>query len=255
MSYFVYEGKKVYYEEQGTGRPLLLLHGNTASSRMFAQAAEAYSRSFRVILIDFLGHGRSDRLNVFPSDLWYYEAQQVIAFLREKQLTGADIIGSSGGAIVAVNTALEAPELVGRLIADSFEGEAADERFTKALLADREKARLDAGARGFYEYMHGPDWEQIVDNDTDAIIRHQRERGDFFRKPLTELRNEILLTGSRGDSFMYSISDEYYEKVYGEMLEKLPKGRMYIFSEGGHPAMLSNFSEFYELSIDFLTRE
>lgn len=36
MSYFVYEGKKIFYEEVGEGQPLLMLHGNTASSKMFA---------------------------------------------------------------------------------------------------------------------------------------------------------------------------------------------------------------------------
>ena len=35
MSFFNYKNKKVYYEEIGTGKPVLLLHGNTASSNMF----------------------------------------------------------------------------------------------------------------------------------------------------------------------------------------------------------------------------
>ena len=35
MSFFSYKNKKIYYEESGEGIPLLLLHGNTGSSRMF----------------------------------------------------------------------------------------------------------------------------------------------------------------------------------------------------------------------------
>ena len=131
MSYFEYEGKRIFYEETGCGRHLLLLHGNTASSKMFSQVAEQYSKDFKVILIDFLGHGRSDRLKSFPADLWFYEAGQVVAFLREKQYRDVCIIGSSGGAIVAINAALEAPELVGKVIADSFEGESANKAFPK----------------------------------------------------------------------------------------------------------------------------
>ena len=188
MSYYVYDDKKIYYYETGSGHPLLLLHGNTASSKMFAQIAEEYSKSFKVILIDFLGHGLSDRLEKFPSNLWFYEAQQVIAFLRFKQYTDVYIIGSSGGAIVALNVALEAPDLVKKVIADSFEGERADETFTKNLLKDRKNAKNDPNAQGFYAYMHGQDWELIVDNDTDAIIRHQKEIGAFFHKPLEEQR-------------------------------------------------------------------
>ena len=97
MSYFNFDNKRVYYKEFGIGAPLLFLHGNTASSNMYLQIAEKYKQDFKVILIDFLGHGKSDRLAEFPADLWFYEAQQVVAFLREKQYANVNLIGSSGG--------------------------------------------------------------------------------------------------------------------------------------------------------------
>lgn len=75
MPYFSYAGKKCYYEMHGEGMPLLLLHGNTASSKMFAGAVEYFADMFQVILIDFLGHGKSDRLEKFPADLWYEEGR------------------------------------------------------------------------------------------------------------------------------------------------------------------------------------
>jgi pimeloyl-ACP methyl ester carboxylesterase len=252
MSCFDFDGKQVYYSEKGSGQPLLFLHGNTASSKMYEQVSEAYTKDFKVILIDFLGHGKSDRLETFPADLWFYEAQQVIAFLKMKQYTDVDIIGSSGGAIVAINAALEAPELVRKVIADSFEGETANSAFTKNLMKDRAAAKNDPGARGFYEYMHGSDWEQIVDNDTAAIIEHQNNNGHFFHRELSELCADILLTGSKEDKFMYSVSDDYYETIYADMLRELNNGRMHLFSKGDHPAMMSNFQEFFGLSMDFL---
>ena len=250
--YFTFEDKKIFFEETGSGAPLLILHGNTASSKMYAEIAAGYAKDFKVILMDFLGHGMSDRLDEFPADLWFYEAQQVIAFLKEKDYWDVNIIGSSGGAMVAINVALEAPELVSKVIADSFEGEKADSAFTENLLKDRTMAKENPGARGFYEYMHGSDWEKVVDNDTSAIVRHASEIVDFYHKPLTELKADILLTGSREDKFMYSIADDYYEKVYGEIRGKVPKARMHLFEHGDHPAMLTNFEEFYKLSMDFL---
>lgn len=168
MSFFTFEGRNIYYEESGDGTPLFFLHGNTASSKMFADISKRYSDSFKVILIDFLGHGNSDRLDEFPCDLWFYEAQQVITFLRYKKYGKANIIGCSGGALVALNVALEASEFVEKLIADSFEGEKADKMLNDSLYEDRKNAFNDPGARGFYAYMHGDDWEQIVRNDTSA---------------------------------------------------------------------------------------
>ncbi|WP_367270510.1 hypothetical protein [Ruminococcus sp.] len=38
------------------------------------------------------------------------------------------------------------------------------------------------------------------------------------------------------------------------MLQKIPNGRMYLFENGDHPAMLTNADEFYDISMDFLTR-
>jgi pimeloyl-ACP methyl ester carboxylesterase len=252
MSFFTFEVKNVFYEEFGSGKPLIFLHGNTVSSKMYGDISRRYIQDFRVILIDFLGHGNSDRLNGFPSDLWYFEAQQVTAFLKYNQYGKVNIIGSSGGALAALNVALEAPELVEKVIADSFEGENADRRFTENLLAERSRALNDAGTRGFYTYMHGDNWESIVENDTSAVIRHANEIVSFFHRPLSELKAELLLTGSRKDSFMYSISDNYYEKVYGDILKKVPNGRMNLFDSGDHPAMLTNADAFYELSMDFL---
>lgn len=43
-----------------------------------------------------------------------------------------------------------------------------------------------------------------------------------------------------------------YEIVYGEILQKVPKAKMNLFEHGDHPAMLTNFEEFYGLSMDFL---
>lgn len=70
MSYFIYQSKKIYYTEIGNGKPVVFLHGNTASSKMFEPLLPLYEDYFKVILVDFLGHGRSDRLQEFPADLW-----------------------------------------------------------------------------------------------------------------------------------------------------------------------------------------
>ena len=47
---------------------MLLLHGNSVSSKMFQGIIDLYKEDYKVILIDFLGHGRSDRLEQFPTD-------------------------------------------------------------------------------------------------------------------------------------------------------------------------------------------
>lgn len=252
MSYIKYQSKNIFYQELGSGRPLLLLHGNTASSNMFLSIAEEYSKQYKVILFDFLGHGKSDRIEHFPVDLWYEEAQQVIDFLRQKNYSDVYIIGSSGGALVATNVALERPDLAKKVIADSFEGEASLEGFTANIFKDRENSKQNVEARMFYEAMHGDDWESVVDNDTYAIAKHAKTIGKFFHKQLNELRSTILFTGSQEDEFVKFIRPNYYKNVYVNLIKKIGHGDMYIFDKGGHPAMLSNGDSFVSISKEFL---
>jgi pimeloyl-ACP methyl ester carboxylesterase len=107
MAFFRYKNQNVYYQETGNGSPLLLLHGNTASSKMFDNVIDCYKNGFRLILVDFLGHGKSDRLEKFPTDLWYDEAMQVIELIEQNNYDKANLLGTSGGALVALNVALE----------------------------------------------------------------------------------------------------------------------------------------------------
>ena len=123
MAYFKYGDRNIFYEEVGSGFPLILLHGNTLSSKMFTQIIDLYKEDFKVILIDFLGHGNSDRLEQFPIDFWYDQAMQVVQLITLNDYGKVNLIGTSGGALTALNVALEHEELVNKVIADSLEGE------------------------------------------------------------------------------------------------------------------------------------
>ena len=82
MSYFSYKDKQCFYKEYGEGEPLIFLHGNMASSKMFEMVLPLYSRHFKVILMDFLGNGKSDRVERFPADLWHSQAMQALSLLE-----------------------------------------------------------------------------------------------------------------------------------------------------------------------------
>lgn len=48
------------------------------------------------------------------------------------------------------------------------------------------------------------------------------------------------------------ISPDYFNEIYGSLIKKIGHGKIHLFNEGGHPAMLTNAAEFYELSMEFL---
>ncbi|MCY6960099.1 alpha/beta fold hydrolase [Clostridium brassicae] len=248
MAYFKYKERNVYYEEIGAGEPLLLLHGNTASSKMFQSVINLYQTRYKIVLIDFLGQGQSERIDKFPVDLWFDEAMQVIALLENLKYKKVKIIGSSGGALVALNVALERPDLVKCVVADSFEGEIANAQFTNKLQEQREMSKQDKGARLFYSFCHGEDWEQVVDNDTNAVCEHAIKVKKFFHKSLKLLNTKALLIASKKDEFIGSICENTYSKI----LEQINDGQMYLFNDGGHPVMISNPKKVAQVIMEFL---
>lgn len=247
MSYFNYQSKRIYYTEAGTGKPVLFLHGNTASSRMFELLLPLYEEKFHVILMDFLGHGKSDYLEEFPAELWMEEAKQTIALLEHLQLGKVDLVGTSGGAWVAINAALERPDLVGKVVADSFDGRTLADDFAENLIEERTSAKKDEMGVGFYRWCQGEDWERIVDMDTKALVQCAREKLPLFVKPLSDLQVPLLLMGSEGDEMSREDFQEEYRAIARET-----GAEICMFSEGVHPAILSNAEQVAEIIGKFL---
>ena len=73
---FPYDGHQIWFDCHGSGTPLILLHGNTASSSMFDPIIPLLADKYQVITLDFLGCGQSDRLPSWPADLWYQRSSQ-----------------------------------------------------------------------------------------------------------------------------------------------------------------------------------
>jgi pimeloyl-ACP methyl ester carboxylesterase len=236
MSYFNYHNQNIFFWEIGLGPPLIFLHGNTASSKMFEMLLPLYKDNFKVILIDFLGNGHSDRMEDIPSELWYEEAMQTIALIEHLGYAQVNLVGTSGGAWAAVNAALERPELVNKVIADSFDGRTLHDGFAEDLLSERNRAKKDVQAVQFYEWCQGADWEAVVDADTQALLQFVSLKRPIFHKPLSSLQMPILFMGSREDTMVREdLADEYRK-----MADIVVRGAVHLFDAGGHPAILSN---------------
>ena len=250
MAYFKYQGKSVFYEECGQGKPVIFLHGNTASSKMSELLMPLYAENFRCILIDFLGNGQSERVEKFSPDMWYDEALQTIALTEHLQYGKVSLIGTSGGAWAAVKAALERPDLFHAVIADSFDGRTLNENFSANLLAERKAAKEDTQARQFYEWCQGADWENVIDLDTEALLKCAEEKRSLFHRPLEELKAPVLFMGSREDESCRNNMEEEYK----EMASKCSRSSVFLFPSGGHPSLFSNAEQSAALIKKFINQ-
>ena len=88
-------GLKIYYEEYGSGEPLVLIHGGTVNSSMWETQVPVFAQHFRVITPDSRGHGRTDN----PRGELSYRlmAEDAAAFIKALGLTKPLICGYSDG--------------------------------------------------------------------------------------------------------------------------------------------------------------
>lgn len=242
MAFFEFEKKKVFYKLIGRGETLLMLHGNTVSSKMLSQILKKYSKLFQVILIDFPGHGKSERLEIFETDFWFYNAEAAYALLQHLQIDRVSVVGTSGGALVAINLALEHPEKVRYLIADSFEGEYPLPSYIDSIEADRKRDKKKLAAKVIWFYCHGFDWKRIVDLDTIVNIEFSKTGKPFFHKSISDLKVPALLTASKKDEYC-----DHLDKIYEGLKRQNKKLDIHLFEQGNHPAMISNRKDFLEL--------
>ena len=104
----------LHYEQSGSGRPLILLHGNGENSAIFDAAMPLLAKRFTVYAIDSRGHGQSS-----PVSEYHYAdmAQDVAAFIRLLGLEQPIVYGFSDGGILALLLAIRHPDMVGGIIA------------------------------------------------------------------------------------------------------------------------------------------
>jgi pimeloyl-ACP methyl ester carboxylesterase len=113
MSYVETNGLSLYYEDQGAGEPLVLLHGGLGSGEMFAAVAPALAAERRVLLVDLQGHGRTaDADRPFSVE----SMADDVAGLIEHLGGSADVLGYSLGGEVALRLAIQHPERVRNLV-------------------------------------------------------------------------------------------------------------------------------------------
>ncbi|WP_409305189.1 alpha/beta fold hydrolase [Peribacillus sp. SCS-155] len=107
-------GIKTRVLETGQGDPLILLHGTGGHIEAYAKNFKSLSKHFRVICIDMVGHGYSDKPNR-PYTIDYY-SQHLLDILKALNLTSVYLSGESLGGWVAAWFAAHHPEYVKAMI-------------------------------------------------------------------------------------------------------------------------------------------
>ncbi len=192
------EGLSIYYEVEGEGPPLVLLHGSFGSLddwRDFGYV-HALKQRHQLILMDSRGHGRSDK----PYEVAVYDvasrASDVIAVLDDLEIQTTDFMGYSMGGWIGFGLAKYVPDRVRSLILGGAHPFQENMQAFRAMLPKEPSAFLALLEPAFGEHLLPAMRERLVTNDLDALHALTLDREDFSEVLPTMRMPCLLFAGS-----------------------------------------------------------
>src|SRR6266545_1641866 len=101
------DGGRIYYEVEGDGHPLLLIHGGLGSLRMWDDQVPVFAERYRVIRYDTRGFGRTE-----TEDVEFTNRADAAAVLDHVAAASAYVVGQSRGGMIALDLTPDHPERV-----------------------------------------------------------------------------------------------------------------------------------------------
>jgi pimeloyl-ACP methyl ester carboxylesterase len=191
---FVKDGVTLRYRELGSGEPVVLIHGYTATLESMAGLANVLADDHRVIALDVRGFGRSSKF-AEASQFGPRMVDDVAALMDHLKVPRAHIVGHSMGALIGANVVAKYPKRVisATLIAGPFYADAATFRKEAApWISDMESGK---GLGNFIQWLFPKMDAKMV-----AMISGQIMKSNDLPSLIAVMRSlpEIAIAGVKG---------------------------------------------------------
>lgn len=248
-------GLRTYYESQGKGRPLILVHGAGGTSAYWFNQLSELSRKLEVVAIDLPGHGKSARFKAKPTIELY--AEHVSNFMNQLNLADVVILGHSMGGLVVQQIALDHPKILKKLIIVDSSAKFA----VRHSLANSLRGGADFNPIEFVSMFFSP---KTLEKQDILSLMQQMTQGmsadsfdpsvladDFeltgkmdLRRRLKDIAIPTLIVHGADDIVPLTSAQYLHENIKGSLLEIVP--------EAGHLVMIEKPGEFNEIILRFI---
>ena len=229
---------ELYFEVEGEGEPLLLLHGLGSSGASWQLQRAAFAPRYRMIMPDLRGHGRSDKPpGPYSMDLF---AADIIGLLDALEIPAAHVVGLSLGGMIGFQMAVDYAERLISLTAVNAGPEVVPRTFQekRALwqrrllvnLFSMERIAQTIGTRLFPEPEQAELRQMAIEgfaaNDKAAYKAATRAfLGWSVRDRLGEIRCPVLFIASDQDYTPVSAKEAYLGEIPGSQLVLIENSR------------------------------
>jgi pimeloyl-ACP methyl ester carboxylesterase len=228
-------GIKIYCEIYGSGRPLLMIHGNGGSIRSFENNIAWFSRNYQVIVADSRAQGKSKD----DGDSLSFEmmADDEAALLDALHIDSAYVLGWSDGGINALLLAMRHPQKVIKLAS------------TGANLWPDSTAIIPSAwkeANNYYNSTKELHFETAAKKNEWKLFLLDWVQPNIQLPALQAIKCPSLIIG--GDHDVITI--EHTTLIY----KNIPKAYLWILPDSGHGTLQEHADEFNTKVNDFFTK-
>ena len=114
--YIEVNGLHIHYVDEGKGEPILCLHGEPSWSFLYRKMIAAMSKKHRVIAMDFVGFGRSDKFTEREAYTFKMHLDMLMGFIKAMNLEQLTVVVQDWGGLIGLAAVAHMPERFARLV-------------------------------------------------------------------------------------------------------------------------------------------
>ncbi|MBO1005884.1 2-succinyl-6-hydroxy-2,4-cyclohexadiene-1-carboxylate synthase [Pseudogracilibacillus auburnensis] len=252
------------YTKQGSGEPIVLLHGFTGSSKTWENVVPNLAKEYQVITIDLPGHGRTTGSSPKTMEAFCRDLKQMLIFL---QIETCHLLGYSLGGRTALSFAMYYPETVKTLILESASPGLKTEEERKARIEKDAKLAEQIMVNGVASFVHY--WENIpLFQSQKRLPQDVRDKIRMERMKQTEegLANSLLYMGTGKQPSWWKqlqqvivpvlliagAKDQKFVQITKEMDSQIKDAQLSIIKDTGHAVHVEQVEKFAKIVREFL---
>lgn len=260
-NYYKANNISLHYSVNGSGNPIVLIHGNFMDSRIWEYQIEELSNKNKVVSYDLRGYGKSD----IPRSSFSHveDLKSLIDYLDINDVT---LVGSSLGGSIAIDFALKHPNLVQKLvlIAPALTGYKYPFRLNIEVMQNLLTKKMKGSQAAIEKFIASPYWEYMFPSQENKVARDMvldiiRDEKNFYSWNPSLYRpadvNSINRLSNIKAPTLIVLSDrdkEFNIKVGNYIHENIKKSKKLVIADCGHLPFVERPQEFNRIVLDFL---